>query len=148
VNGAFGSAANGVAFCSGGVWVPYSGQQVTGNTACTTDGVMGQAASGASLICVAGLWRDHVTFGWRGAGYYANGQTVPQPSCGIGLTPKAIVSSVSAAVIIGTNNPGNNSGAFQADINASTWAVTILGSDGSVAGTNARALVNTFCATS
>lgn len=148
VAGAIGTSSNGIAFCYGGVWVPYSGQQATGNTACTSSGAIAQSSSGASLICVAGLWRDEVTFGWRGAAYYAHNQTVPQPTCGSGLYPRAVISGVSASVIIGSNNPGNNTGSWQVNIDPSTWLVTITGSDGSQAGTNARALVTSFCATS
>ena len=86
------------------------------------------------------------TYGFRGVGYYAHNAIVPQPTCGAGLSPQAAVSGVSASVIIGANNPGNNTGSWQADINAATWEVRIMGSDGSQAGTNARALVTTFCA--
>ncbi|MBI2770611.1 MAG: hypothetical protein HYX47_13375 [Burkholderiales bacterium] len=144
--GAFASAANGMAYCNAGVWVLYNGAVATPGGACTTDGAMGHSAAGASLLCVGGLWRDHLTYGFQSPGYYAHNDIVPQPACGTGLTPRAVISSVSASVIIGANNPGNNTGSFQADINASTWRVRIIGSDGSQAGTNARALVTTFCA--
>lgn len=146
INGAFASASNGIAFCSNNVWVLYSGQVATPGGVCAVDGAMGNTAGGASLLCVSGRWRDHLTYGFRGVGYYAHNDVVPQPSCGGGLAAQAVVSAVSASVIIGANNPGNNTGSFQADINASTWRVRITGSDGSQAGTNARALVTTFCA--
>lgn len=145
-NGAFATLANGIAYCSGGVWTLYRGEVATGNTACTVDGAMAATTTGASLICVSSLWRDHLTYGFRSVGYYAHNTTVPKPSCGAGLTAEAVVSGVSASVIIGANNPGNNTGSWQADINATTWLVRIVGSDGSTAGTNSRALVTTFCA--
>lgn len=144
--GAFASAAHGMAYCNGGLWVLYNGAVATPGGACSTDGAMGHTAAGASLLCVSSIWRDHLTYGFRGVGYYAHNVVVPQPSCGSGLVARAVVSAVSASVIIGANNPGNNTGSFQADIDATTWRVRIVGSDGSIAGTNARALVTTFCA--
>jgi Tfp pilus assembly protein PilX len=148
-NGSFGTASTGIAYCYNNIWVLYDSQQATAGAACTgVDGTHGQAANGAGLICISSKWRDEVTYGFRGEAYYSNGQTAAQPTCGAGLLPKAVVSAVSASVIIGTNNPGNNTGSFQAVINSSTWKVTITGSDGSTAGTNAQALVTTFCATS
>lgn len=143
--GAFASAANGMAFCNGGVWVLYNGQVATPGGACSIDGAMGHSAAGASQLCVSGVWRDHLTYGFRGVGYYTQNEVVPQPTCGAGLTPAAVASAVSGSVIIGANNPGNNTGSFQAEINPSTWRVRIVGSDGSQAGTNARAMVTTLC---
>lgn len=67
------------------------------------------------------------------------------PVCGVGLTPVATISSTSASVIIGANNPGNNTGSFISNIDAATNMVSITGSNGSQAGTNARALVLTSC---
>lgn len=144
--GAFASAAQGIVYCNAGVWVLYAGELGTGAGACNAEGKMGYTSAGRSLICVANVWRDHLTYGFRGVGYYAHNAIVPQPTCGAGLSPQAAVSGVSASVIIGANNPGNNTGSWQADINAATWEVRIMGSDGSQAGTNARALVTTFCA--
>lgn len=143
--GAFAVADYGMLFCNQGIWRQYVGPAVTGGTGCALDGAMGVTTAGASLICVAGVWRDHLTYGTRGTGYYAHGAVVPQPSCGSGLTPSAVIAAVSASVIIGATNPGNNTGSFQADLNPTTWQVSIIGSDGSQAGTNARALVQTFC---
>jgi len=143
--GAFASAANGMAFCNNGVWVLYNGQVATPSGACSIDGAMGHSAAGASQLCVSGVWRDHLTYGFRGVGYYGQGEVVPQPTCGAGLTPAAVASAVSGSVIIGANNPGNNTGSFQADINPTNWRVRIVGSDGSQAGTNARAMVTTLC---
>jgi len=147
-HGAFASSAQGLAFCFSGVWVLYAGEIGGAAGACDTEGKMGYTNAGRSLICVSNIWRDHLTYGFRGVGYYAHNSVVPQPTCGAGLTPQAVVSGVSASVIIGANNPGNNTGSWQADINATTWQVRIMGSDGSQAGTNARALVTTFCALS
>jgi hypothetical protein len=145
-HGAFASSAQGIVFCNAGFWVLYAGEIGGAAGACTTEGKMGYLSTGRSLICISNVWRDHLTYGFRGVGYYAHNTTVPQPTCGSGLTPQAVVSGVSASVIIGANNPGNNTGSWQADINATTWQVRIMGSDGSQAGTNARALVTTFCA--
>lgn len=143
--GAFASAANGMAYCNNGVWVLYNGQVATPGGTCSVDGAMGHSAGGASQLCVSGIWRDHLTYGFRGVGYYTQNEVVPQPSCGAGLTPAAVAAAVSASVIIGANNPGNNTGSFQAEINPSTWRVRIIGSDGSQAGSNARAMVTTLC---
>jgi hypothetical protein len=143
--GAFASAANGMAYCNNGVWVLYNGQVATPGGTCSVDGAMGHSAGGASQLCVSGIWRDHLTYGFRGVGYYTQNEVVPQPSCGTGLTPAAVAAAVSASVIIGANNPGNNTGSFQAEINPSTWRVRIIGSDGSQAGSNARAMVTTLC---
>lgn len=143
--GAFASAADGIAYCNAGVWVLYNGQVATAGGACTTDGAMGHTPGGASLLCVSSIWRDHLTYGIRAVGYYAQNTTVPTPTCGAGLTPQAIVSGVSASVIIGANNPGNNTGSWQAEVDPTSWVVRIVGSDNSQAGTNARALVITLC---
>jgi hypothetical protein len=144
--GAFASAANGLVYCNAGFWTIYTGPIETGATACTSEGAMGVTAGGASLICVASLWRDHLTYAFRGVGEYGHGQTVPKPSCGVGLAPFAVVSTQSASVIIGANNAGNNSGSFQSRIDPTTWLVEIVGATNVQAGLNARATVTTSCA--
>jgi hypothetical protein len=73
--GAFASAANGLVYCNAGFWTIYTGPIETGATACTSEGAMGVTAGGASLICVASLWRDHLTYAFRGVGEYGHGQT-------------------------------------------------------------------------
>ena len=143
--GAFASAANAIVYCNAGIWTVYNGPINVGATACTEEGAMGVTAAGASLICVASLWRDHLTYGFRGVGEYAHGQTVPRPACGVGLAPFAVVSTQGASVIIGTNNPGNNSGSFQSRIDPATWLVEIVGATNVQAGQNARATVTTSC---
>lgn len=146
INGAFATAAQGIVFCSNNVWVLHNAQIATGATACTDEGVMGMTNTGASLICLSGLWRDHATYGMRGFVYATHNQMLAPPTCGAGLTPRAVVAGVSASVIIGANNPGNNTGSWQAEINPTTWLVRIIGADDSQAGTNARALIQAFCA--
>ena len=144
--GAFASAVDGLAYCNAGVWVIYNGQVAAAGAACTIDGAMGHSAAGASLLCIDAIWRDHLTYGFRSIGYFAHNTVVPRPSCGPGLYAQAVVSGVSASVIIGGNNAGNNTGSWQAEIDPVTWLVRIVGSDTSQAGTNARALVTTVCA--
>lgn len=143
--GAFASAANGLVYCNAGIWTIYSGEIVTGGAACTEEGAMGVTAAGASLMCINAAWRDHKTLGIQQTAYYAHGSTVDRPTCGVGLTGIAVISSTAASVIIGTNNPGNNTGSYEAAIDPTTWLVSITGSTGVVAGNNSKALVVTSC---
>lgn len=143
--GAFASAANAIVYCNAGVWTVYSGPINVGATPCTEEGAMGVTSAGASLICIASVWRDHLTYGFRGVGEYAHGEIVPRPVCGSGLTPFAVVSTQSASVIIGANNAGNNTGSFQSRIDPTTWLVEIVGATNVQAGQNARATVTTSC---
>lgn len=143
--GAFASAANGIVYCNAGFWMLYDGPIVVGGAACTIDGAMGVTAAGASLMCIQGAWRDHLTYGVRSQAYYTHNTTVVQPTCGVGLTPIATAASASASVIIGANNPGNNTGSFEVAISPS-FVVSITGSTGVQAGAGARALVTTACA--
>lgn len=101
-------------------------------------------ATGQSLVCSNGRWVMQEGRGVRTMGYYAHNAVVPAPACPALHTPSAVIAAVSAANIIGVNNAGNNSGSFQASINAS-WRVSILGSSGAQAGTSALALVITSC---
>lgn len=144
--GAFASAANGIVYCNAGTWVLYDGPIVVGGAACTIDGAMGVTAAGASLMCINSAWRDHLTYGVRATAYYAHNAIVTRPTCGVGLTPVATVSTVAASVIIGANNPGNNTGSFESAIDPADWRVSITGSTGVQAGNGARALVLTSCA--
>ena len=107
---------------------------------------MGVTATGESLICVNSAWRDHRTYGYSTTAYYAHDTIVTQPTCGVGLTPVATTSAVAASVIIGANNPGNNTGSLEAAIDPSRWRLTITGSTGVAAGTGAKALVVSSCA--
>ncbi|PKO68683.1 MAG: hypothetical protein CVU22_07210 [Betaproteobacteria bacterium HGW-Betaproteobacteria-16] len=143
--GAFASAANGIVYCNAGFWMLYDGPIVVGGATCTIDGAMGVTAAGASLMCIQGAWRDHLTYGVRSQAYYTHNTTVVQPTCGVGLTPIATAASASASVIIGANNPGNNTGSFEVAISPS-YVVSITGSTGVQAGAGARALVTTACA--
>lgn len=144
--GAFASAANGLVYCNAGFWTIYTGPIETGGGACTAQGAMGVTATGESLICVNSAWRDHRTYGYSTTAYYAHDTIVTQPTCGVGLTPVATTSAVAASVIIGANNPGNNTGSLEAAIDPSTWRLTITGSTGVAAGTGAKALVVSSCA--
>jgi|RifCSPhighO2_12_1023870.scaffolds.fasta_scaffold01339_7 hypothetical protein len=144
-NGAFATGPNGIVFCNGGQWTIYSGPIEVGDTACAVQGAFAVQADGQSLLCVNNRWRDHRTYGYSSTAYYVHGSTVTMPVCGVGLTPVATISSTSASVIIGANNPGNNTGSFISNIDAATNMVSITGSNGSQAGTNARALVLTSC---
>lgn len=146
--GAFASAANGIVLCNDGVWTIYSGQIVVGGTACVTQGAMGVTAAGASLMCINSQWRDHLTLGYQGSNYYVHGAIVDRPACGIGLTPVATVATVAASAMIGANNPGNNTGSFEAAVDPATWTVSITGSTGVQAGGGAKALILTACTAS
>lgn len=143
--GAFASAANGIVYCNAGTWMLYDGPIVVGAAACTVDGAMGVTAAGQSLMCISGAWRDHLTYGVRSQAYYLHNTIVDRPTCGVGLTDVATATTASASVIIGANNPGNNTGSFEAAIDPATFRVTITGSTGVQAGTGARALVITAC---
>ena len=51
-----------------------------------------------------------------------------------------LITSTSPILAQPLTSSSNNTGSFQAEINPVTWVVRIVGSDGSQAGTNARAL--------
>lgn len=131
--------------CEAGVWEPGNGitYAVAGDT-CTANGAFAMTTSNVALVCSNGRWVSQDEKGLRTAAYYTHGSTVPTPACGAGLTPSAVLAAVSASNIIGTNNPGNNTGSFQASINGA-WGVTVTGSDGAAAGNSATALILTFC---
>lgn len=132
--------------CDGTSYQPVSGiEYTTAGSTCTTTGDFAlDPSSGISLVCSNGVWVNQEGRGVRQLGYYSNGSVVPAPTCPAGHTPSAAIATVAAANIIGTNNPGNNTGSFQASINGS-WVVSITGSDGTPAGSNAMALVITSC---
>lgn len=143
--GAFASAVNGIVYCNAGTWMLYDGPVVVGAAACSVDGAMGVTAAGQSLMCISGAWRDHLTYGVRSQAYYEHDTFVDRPVCGVGLTDVATATTASASVIIGANNPGNNTGSFEAAIDPATYRVMITGSTGVQAGVGARALVITAC---
>lgn len=132
--------------CVSGKWEPGNGiAYATEGGACTEEADFGMTTANVALVCSKeGKWVSQAQSGLRTASYYQHGATVPTPACRPGLIPSAVVSAVAASNIIGTNNPGNNTGSFQASINAS-WTVSIIGSDGAPAGNNAQALILTFC---
>lgn len=131
--------------CEAGTWTPGNGiTYANAGDACTVDGAFAMTPGGIALVCSNGHWVSQDSKGLRTAAYYQHGSTVPVPACGVGLNPSAVIAAVAASNIIGINNNGNNTGSFQASINAS-WQVTVTGADGSPAGTSATALIFTFC---
>ena len=131
--------------CQSGKWVPGNGITYAVEAgSCNQDNDFGLTTTNVALVCSSGKWVSQARIGLRSAAYYQHGSTVPTPSCTPGLSPSAVVASVSASNIIGSNNAGNNTGSFQANINGS-WGVTVTGSDGSPAGNSAMALILTFC---
>lgn len=131
--------------CKAGKWEPGNGiSYKTEGSACAQDRDFAMTTGNIALVCSNGKWVSQARTGLRTTAYYQNGTTVPQPVCTPGLTPAAVVAAVSASNIIGSNNPGNNTGSFQATIN-SAWQVSIVGSGGQQAGATAMALVMTFC---
>lgn len=131
--------------CQGGQYLPGNGMHYASEgAACTSDASIGLSAASVALVCSKGKWVSQARSGLQSAAYYSHGSTVPTPACRAGLTPSAVVAAVSASNIIGGNNPGNNTGSFQASISGS-WQVTVRGSDGSTAGNNAMALIMTYC---
>lgn len=131
--------------CEGGTWVTGNGiTYANAGDTCTAEGTFGMTHTGVQLVCSAGNWVIADNKGLRAAAYYGHGSTVPVPTCGPGMTPSAVISAVSASNIIGINNAGNNTGSFQASINAS-WGITVTGADGTPAGNSATALVLSFC---
>ncbi|WP_234265140.1 type II secretion system protein [Hydrogenophaga sp. NFH-34] len=132
--------------CNGTIFEPVNGIEYgTIGGVCTTANQWALVeATGQALVCSNGRWVTQEGRGIRTMGYFGHGAVVPTPACPALHTPAAVVAAVSAANIIGLNNPGNNSGAFQAAISAG-WQVTIRGSNGATAGTSALALVITSC---
>ena len=133
--------------CNGASFEPLTGiTHVAAGSSCVNDGDFAlDYNSGISLVCSSGNWVSQEGRGVQGLAYYTHGATVPQPTCPPLHQPAAVVAAVSASNIIGMNNLGNNTGSFQAAINAA-WQVAITGADGaSVAGNNALALIVTNC---
>lgn len=131
--------------CVNGRLEPGNGiAYATEGSSCSQPADFGMTTDNVALVCANGKWVSQAQSGLRGAAYYQHGSTVPTPACRAGLTPSAVIAAVSASNIIGGNNPGNNTGSFQANIN-SGWRVSVTGSDGSPAGNSAAALILTFC---
>lgn len=131
--------------CVSGKWEPGNGiAYATEGSPCAQEADFGMTTDNVGLVCSKNKWVSQAKSGLQAAAYYQNGTTVPSPACRAGLIPSAVIAAVSASNIIGGNNAGNNTGSFQASINAS-WQVTVTGSDGSPAGNNASALVFSFC---
>lgn len=135
--------------CNGTVFAPLTGLTYASEGAScvggTEDGFALDEVTGIHLTCSDGMWVRQEGRGVLNASYYQHGSVVPTPTCPVGHQPAAVVAAVSASNIIGINNPGNNTGSFQASINAA-WQVSITGSDGiSVAGNSALALILTSC---
>lgn len=131
--------------CEGGTWTPGNGiTYANAGDSCSVDGAFAMTPGGVALVCSNGHWVSQDSKGLRTASYYLHGSTVPTPACGVGLVPSAVVAAVSASNIIGINNNGNNTGSFQASLDAA-WRVTVTGADGTPAGNNATALIFTFC---
>lgn len=132
--------------CRGGTFQLISGVSFADEgTACTVENQFAiDPVTGIALTCSSGTWLSQEGKGIQDMNYYGQGATVPAPACPTGTMPIALIAAVSASNIIGTNNPGNNTGSFQASIDAA-WKVHITGSNGSAAGSNAMALVVTGC---
>lgn len=132
--------------CEAGIWEPGNGiTYANAGDACVLDGAFAMTPTGIALVCSNGRWVGQDAKGLRTAAYYQHASVIPVPVCGAGLTPTAVLAAVSASNIIGINNPGNNTGSFQASIDPATWGVSVVGADGTPAGNSATALVLTFC---
>lgn len=137
--------------CSGGVWTPTGVVIGTAGVACALEGLMAQTLTGSGLVCRDARFRPVVDlFGRQGVmstALYAQGQTVPSPSCDPSMVPRVIPMGVVTACVIGGGTCANNTGSFQGLLLPGN-VVSIQGSDGSVAGASAQMAVATVCSTS
>jgi hypothetical protein len=137
--------------CQSGVWTPTNLALAVESGACTPEGRIAQSTTGAFLICQAAIYRpikDLVgRVGLYAVSTYAQGEVVPTPTCGASLFARNIPFGVVSACSIGAGGCANDTGSFTGQISA-IGVVSILGSDGSVAGAGARLVVASVCTTS
>jgi len=137
--------------CQAGAWTPTDLTLATEGGACIPDGRIAQSAAGAFLICQVGTYRpvkDLVgRVGLYAVAAYGQGDVVPAPTCGASLFARNIPFGVISACSIGAAGCVNDSGSFTGQVSAS-GVVSILGSDGSLAGASAKLVVASVCSTS
>lgn len=137
--------------CQSGIWTPTDLTLAAVSSACTPEGRIAQSATGAFLICQASIYRPIQDLigrvGLYAVSTYGQGDVVPTPTCGASLFARYIPFGVVSACSIGAGGCANDTGSFTGQINAS-GVVSILGSDGSVAGAGAKLVVASVCSTS
>jgi len=136
-------------YCSSGTWIISGMPTSTAGSACTNEGQLAQTLSGTNLICREGAYRPVADaigrVGVSSLKLYGQNETVDTPTCGGGMTPRMIALGVVSACAVGGGACGNNTGAFKGTITGGV--VTITGSDGSVAATDALMAVASICTT-
>jgi hypothetical protein len=135
--------------CTAGVWVSAGGVVSTPGAVCPAEGYPARTVAGISLICRDGLYRTLADMvgrtGLHTLNLYAQGDVVPNPVCDASSFPSIIVLGVTNACVVGGGACANNTGAFIGTVAAGTRVVSISGSDGSVAGVDARLSVASVC---
>jgi hypothetical protein len=135
--------------CQSGGWTATSTIVATDGASCSPEGRVAQNTSGAALICRGSAYRQLADLAGQAGIYsvatYTQGQVVPTPACiGSNMTPRVQILGVVGACSLGGGSCDNNTGSFTAQIGSGN-VLSIIGSDGSAAGSNAYAAVATFC---
>jgi hypothetical protein len=136
--------------CTAGVWIVVGATIAVAGGPCPTEGYPARTSSGVSLICRDGVYRPTADLlgkiGLYALAMYGQGGVVPSPVCDASMFPHIIALGVVSSCVVGGGACGNNTGAFQGVISAAN-VVSIVGSDNSVAGTDAMLTVASFCST-
>lgn len=139
--------------CNAGTstWIAVGITTSTAGTACPTDGLRATTNTGIELICRDGQYRPTADLlgkvGLYSVQLYGQGETVVTPVCDASMVPRIVSLGVVSACILGGGVCGNNTGSFRGAISPA-GVVSIVGSDGTVAGTDAKMTVASMCATS
>lgn len=136
--------------CTAGVWVAVGATIAVAGTVCPVEGYPARTTAGVSLICRDGVYRPTSDLlgkiGLYALDMYGQGSVVPNPVCDPSMYPHILAMGVVSSCVVGGGVCGNNTGAFQGVISAAN-VVSIVGSDNSVAGTDAMLTVASFCST-
>ncbi len=137
--------------CVAGVWTATSTLIASDGAACSPEGRIAQTAGGAGLICRRASYRQLADLAGQAGIYsvatYTQGQVVSTPTCiGSNMTPRMVLLGiVSTCVVAGLGGAcNNNTGSFTAQLGSGN-VLSIVGSDGSSAGSNATATIATLC---
>lgn len=137
--------------CQGGVWNLTGVVFGVPGSACAQEGLIAQTAKGAGLVCRDGAYRPVIDlFGKQGVmsmALYQHGAIVPAPICDGSMVPRIVPMGVVTACVVGGGACANNTVSFQGSILPGN-VISILGSDGTVAGSSAQMSVATVCSTS
>lgn len=141
--------------CQGAQWTVTGVPMSSEATPCVgSEGKLAQTSAGIGLVCRDGSYRMVADLMGRGGVYQFGvyGQTattnsvVPMPVCSTNTVPHFVAMGVVGSCVFGGGACSNNTGAFVGSVDNS-GVVTIKGSDGTVAGTDAQLAVASICST-